>query len=108
MIDYSLLIKQNKFELIWSCILKVMIFTIFRNFLEFFRIYLSVFSILKLLKTIKKRQKGGYFIARDPCECEVARKATWQSHASPRGHLRGAEVTRVRNIHIYIYIFTYY
>ena len=24
--------------------------------------------------------------------CDVARKATWQSHASPRGRLHGAEV----------------
>ena len=28
--------KKNKFDLIWSCILKVMIFPIFKNFLEFF------------------------------------------------------------------------
>ena len=32
MIDYSILNLKNKFELIWSYILKVMNFTIFRNF----------------------------------------------------------------------------
>ena len=37
---------------------------------------------------------------RDPRGCDVARKATSQSHTSPREGLRGAEVTRV---HIYIY-----
>ena len=32
----------------------------------------------------------------------MARKATWQSHASPRERQRGAEVTRVCVIYIYI------
>ena len=41
------LIQQNKFELIWSCILKVMIFTILRNFLEFFWIYFRFLIDLK-------------------------------------------------------------
>ena len=36
---------------------------------------------------------------RDPRGCDVARKATWQSHKDPRERLRGADVTRV---HIYI------
>ena len=31
---------------------------------------------------------------RVPRGCDVARKATWQSHAGPRERLRGAEVTR--------------
>ena len=41
-------------------------------------------------------------MVQDPCGCNVARKATWQSHASPRGSLGGmsgrgcvAEATRV-------------
>ena len=40
---------------------------------------------LNLLKTIKKRIKRGFIFARDPRGCNVARKATWQSHAGPRG-----------------------
>ena len=38
----------------------------------------------------------GYFIARDPRGCNVARKATWQRHASPCKRLRGSEVARMR------------
>ena len=90
--------QKNKFELIWSYILKVMIFTIFMNFLEFFWIYLNVFSILKLLNTTKKRAKRGYFIVQDPREGDVAHKATWQSREDPCGRLRGTEVTRMRDI----------
>ena len=33
---FQFLIKQDKFGLIWSCILKDMNFLIFRDFLEFF------------------------------------------------------------------------
>ena len=36
----------------------------------------------------------------------MARKATWQSHASPREHLRGAKVTHVCALYIYI-LFNY-
>ena len=54
MIDNSISDPKNKFELIWSCILKVMIFRNFKNFLKFFWIYLIVFFILKWLKRIKK------------------------------------------------------
>ena len=36
MIDYSISDPTKKIELIWRCILKVMIFTILENFLEFF------------------------------------------------------------------------
>ena len=71
--------------------LKVMIFKIYRNFLEFFWIYLRVFSILKVFKSIKKG-KNGLFIAQDLHGCDVARKATWQSHMDPRECLRGKEV----------------
>ena len=53
----------------------------------------------KSIKTIKNKQKG-LLITRGPRGCDVARKATWQSHADPRERLRGAEVTRVC---IYIY-----
>ena len=31
---------------------------------------------------------------RDPRGCDVARKAMWQSHASPRERLRGVEVAQ--------------
>ena len=61
-------------------------FLIFKDFSKF------IFD-LNLLKTIKKRLKGGFIFARDPRGCDVARKATWQSHADPRKRLRGAEVT---------------
>ena len=64
----------------------------------FFQIFLNFFSICKVLKTIKKGKRG-YFITWDPRGCDVARKATWQSHADPRECLRGADVTRV-----YIYL----
>ena len=40
----------------------------------------------------------------DPLGCDVARKATWQSHADPRECLRGADVTRVHIYILYIYI----
>ena len=72
----------------------------FSNFRNFFRIFLNLFSIFEVLKTIEKRKKGVIFIAQDPRGCDVARKAMWQSHADPRKHLRGAELTRVY-IHIY-------
>ena len=61
-------------------------FLIFRDFPEF------IFEF-KSFKKIKKRIKRGLVFARDPCECDVARKATWQSHADPRKRLRGADVT---------------
>ena len=41
----------------------------------------------------------------DPRGCDVARKATWQSHVGPRECLRGAEVTR--GMH-YLYILVLY
>ena len=43
---------------------------------------------------------------RDPRRCDMACKTTWQSHADPRGHLRGAEVTRGA-IYIFIYLYSY-
>ena len=55
----------------------------------------------KSIKTIKKIIKRGLLIARDPRGCDVAHKATWQSHADPSERLRSAKVTRV---HIYIYL----
>ena len=42
----------------------------------------------------------GFIFARDPRGCDVARKATWQTHTGPRERLHGTEVTRV---HFYIY-----
>ena len=44
MIDYSNSDPKNKFELIGSCILKVMIFIIYRNFSG---IYMNLFRFLK-------------------------------------------------------------
>ena len=40
--------------------------------------------IFNVKNNYKKRKKGGIF-ARDPHGCDVARKATWQHHAGPRG-----------------------
>ena len=49
---------------------------------------------LNLLKTNKKRLKRGLIFAQVPRGCDVACKATWQSHSGPRKRLRGTEVTR--------------
>ena len=38
----------------------------------------------------------GYFIARDPRGCDVARKAMWKSHTDPRKHGGGAEMACTR------------
>ena len=70
-----------------------MIFTIFR---DFFRFYFR----FKRFKIIKKMKKRGMIFALVPCGCDVARKATWQSHASPRERLRGAEVTRGQYLYL--------
>ena len=72
-------------------------FLIFRDFLDFSE-FIFEFTSFKTIKNIIKRR---LFFARDPRGCDVARKATWQSHADPRERLRGAEVTRVC-----IFIFT--
>ena len=61
-------------------------FLIFRDFFEF------IFDF-KSIKKIKIKAKMSLFFAQDPRGCDVARKATWQSHADPRKRLRGAEVT---------------
>ena len=45
----------------------------------------------------KKREKRGLIIARVPCGCDVACKATWQSHAGPRS-------AYVAHVHIYLFI----
>ena len=52
-----------------------------------------------MLKTIYKMTKMGFIFAREPRECDVARKATWQRHASPRG----ASAVRCDVCIIYIY-----
>ena len=49
------------------------------------------FPFLKNFK-LKKGKKGTIF-AWDPHGCDVAHKATWQSHADPRERLRDADVT---------------
>ena len=46
-----------------------------------------------MIKTIKIKEKMGFIFAQDPRGCDVAHKATWQSHANPHEHMRGAEVT---------------
>ena len=48
----------------------------------------------------KKKSKKGHIIARVPHGCDVARKATWQSHAGPRS----AYVAH----NTYIFIYTLY
>ena len=60
---------------------------------------------LKSFKIIKKRIKRELIFVRVPRGCDVARKATWQSHAGPRERLRGAKVTRGHYLYlIVIYI----
>ena len=76
-------------------------FPIFRDFSRFFWNFPNLFLIFKEFKTIKKRAKRGLIFARVPRGCDVARKATWQSHAGPRESLCDAEVTR-RRIFIFI------
>ena len=71
-------------------------FLILRDFLEFSEFIFD----FKSIKTMKKIIKRGLLIARDPRGCDVARKATWQSHTNPRECLHGVEMTHV---HIYIY-----
>ena len=39
---------------------------------------------------------------RDPRGCDVARKATWQSHGGPRERQRGAEVTRGHYLYLIV------
>ena len=55
---------------------------------------------------LKNGKKGGYStvgtggsrgMAWDPRGCGMARKATWQSHASPCGRLRGVDMTWTRS-----------
>ena len=58
-------------------------FLIFRDFFEFILDFKSI-------KTIKIKAKKGFIFARDPRGCDVACKATWQSHANLRDRLRGA------------------
>ena len=62
------MIQQNKFELIWSCILKVMIFLIFWN----------LFNCIFYFKMIK-RIKNGFLLPR----ADVAER----SHVATRGHV---------------------
>ena len=45
---------------------------------------------------------------RVPRGCDVARNATWQSHASPREHLRGAEVTRGQYLYLPYIVYNIY
>ena len=44
--------------------------------------------------------KRGMIFARVPRGCDVARKATWMSHAGPRERLRGAEVARGQYLYL--------
>ena len=50
----------------------------------------------------------GYVFAGDPRGCDVALRATWQSHADPRERLRGADVTCIfiftRNYRVIVHI----
>ena len=47
-------------------------------------------------------EKMGFVFVQDSCGCDVARKATWQSHAGPCKRMHGTEVTRGMNIYIYL------
>ena len=38
-----------------------------------------------MIRIIKIKAKMGFIFAQDPRGCDVARKATWQRHAGPRG-----------------------
>ena len=88
MIDIQFLIQQNKFELIWSYILKVMIFTIYRNFSGIFMILIKFILNFYHLKQLNKMQKWGKYL----------REPTWmqrgaQGHvALPRGQHASANV----------------
>ena len=83
MIDYSISDPTKKFELIWSCILKVMIFTIYRNFSGIFLILIKFISNFYHLKRLNKMQKLSLSRS-SPRGCDVAVRATWQRHADPR------------------------
>ena len=61
-------------------------FLIFRDFFGFSELILQFLMI----KTIKIKAKMGFIFVSDPRGCDVARKATWQRHAGPRGAMRRA------------------
>ena len=56
----------------------------FYIFRDFFWIFLINFTILNIKNNLNKSKKGDT-PAWDPRGCDVARKATWQRHAGPRG-----------------------
>ena len=56
-------------------------FSIFR---DFFRIFLNLFQFLNDKNELKKGKKRFYFCA-GPRGCDVALRAMWKRHASPRG-----------------------
>ena len=63
---------------------------------EFSGFFCILFDFYQFYFLIYNGKKGGYFpqepradMARDPCGCDMARKAMWQSHASPRGCVAG-------------------
>ena len=55
-------------------------FLIFR---DFFQIFLNLFSIFNVKNNLKMAKKGVYFRA-GPRGCDMALRATWQSHTDPR------------------------
>ena len=65
-------------------------FLIFRDFLNFSKLILRFLMI----KKIKRKEKMGFIFARDSRGCDVARKATWQRHAGPRGAYAARCVTK--------------
>ena len=75
MIVIQFLIQKNKFELIWSCILKVVIFS---NFLEISGIFLNLFNSIFYFKIITKNKKGFLLPRADVAE---------HSHVTTRGHV---------------------
>ena len=56
----------------------------FYNFLGFFWIFFLIFLISFLSKNVKNKYKKNVKSERGPRGCDMARKATWQSHADPR------------------------
>ena len=100
MIDYLISDPTKKFELILTYILKVMIFTIYRNFLEFFMNLFKFISIFEGFKLIKKWAKRGYISRGTHVD------ATWHArpHAEPRGPTR---VPAWHGCDVYIYYIYY-
>ena len=94
--------QWRKFESTRSYIFEDINFWNFWIFLDFFGIY---FDFLGDISLFKNRKKGVFFFAGTASKrgeawdlrgCDMARKAMWQSHASPRWCLGGTDVAWTR------------